>query len=137
MALILADIFAGGLCLKAVEKHWIAHEAQTILVGTLTPNQTIPWFDGWHMNGVITVDDILFGDRLPTRINLRFVCKWEGLCQRWPPPQYPKVFTQRGLWFLRRIDQNTWESSLGFPDIGFRNLSDRAYWENYIRLYKR
>jgi hypothetical protein len=73
---------------------------------------------------------------LPTEITLRCACKWENHCQWWPPPRYPRFTTQTGLWFLRRIDPNTWESANGFSDSGFRDLSDRAYWENYIRLHK-
>ena len=57
-------------------------------------------------------------------------------CQRWPPPIYPSYDLVQGLWFLRRIDENTWESSLSNFDLGFRFLSDRGYWEEYIRKYK-
>jgi hypothetical protein len=88
------------------------------------------------VSGVITVDEVLYGNHLPREIIFRFACRW-NLCQWWPPPHYPAFALQKGLWFLRRIDQNTWESANGFSDTGFRYLSDRAYWENYIRRYKR
>jgi len=82
------------------------------------------------MNGVVRVDEVLYGDHLPREIEFRFICK----CQRWPPPHYPKIYLERGLWFLRHVDEHTWRPSDG---LGFHLLSDRAYWENYIRLYKR
>jgi hypothetical protein len=135
--LIVGVLFAGPMSLGAAEKHWIAHEAQAIVVGTLKPGTTLLWFDGWHGRGVITVDEVLYGERLSHQIDFRFTCKWENHCQWWPPPHYPEFTLQRGLWFLRRIDQNTWRSANGFSDTGFRFLSDRDYWENYIRLHKR
>jgi hypothetical protein len=121
----------------ATEKRWIAHEAQVIVVGRFKPSPTWLWFDGWHINGVITVDEVLYGREMPRQLNFQFVCKWDNYCQRWPPPHYPAFTLQQGLWFLRRIHQNTWESADGFSDTGFRYLSNRAYWEDYIRHYKR
>jgi hypothetical protein len=44
------------------------------------------------------------------------------------------MYLERGLWFLCRVDEHTWRPSDG---LGFQLLSDRAYWENYVRLYKR
>jgi hypothetical protein len=129
---ILLGVLA-ALQVNAVEKHWIAHEAQSIVVGTFSPWPTFPWFDGWHMNGVIRVDEILYGNPVPREIQFRFVCRWDDLCQRWPPPRYPKICMERGLWFLRRVDGDAWGPSVG---SGFQLLSDRSYWENYIRLYK-
>ena|SRR5215472_14041603 len=136
---VLIFAVAIPLCLRATEKHWIAHEAQAIVVGTLHPSPTFPWFDGWHVTGVIEVDEVLYGDHSIHRMNFRLVCPWES-CARWPwwpPPRYFGPFLQRGLWFLRRIGENTWEPANGLFDSGFRFLSDRAYWENYIRRYKR
>jgi hypothetical protein len=124
----------GGLPAAATEKHWIAHEAQAIVVGRFSPWPTFPWFDGWHLYGVVRVGEVLYGGRLPSEIKFRFICRWDALCQRWPPPRYPKMYQERGLWFLRRVDEHTWRPSDG---LGFQLLSDRAYWENYIRLYKR
>lgn len=135
--LVISEALARSGLLRATEKHWIAHEAQAIVVGTFKPSPSSLWFDGWHLSGVITVDDVLYGGQLPRRINFQFACRWRNHCQWWPPPRYPAFTLQKGLWFLRRIDQNTWESANGFSDTGFRDLSDRAYWENYIRLYKR
>lgn len=132
-----ATLIVGCLDLRAVEKRWVAHEAQAIVVGTFRPNSTLPWFDGWHIDGTITVDEILYGGHLPHQIHFRFVCAWEHHCQWWPPPHYPSLTFQKGIWFLRRFDENTWESADGFSGTGFRYLKDRAYWENYIRLYKR
>lgn len=118
----------------ATEKHWIAHEADAIVVGTLTTSPTFPWVDGWHINGVIRVDETLYGGRLPSRMNFRLVCRWDEMCRWWPPPVLTPIFKEKGLWFLRRLDNGNWKPSVG---LGFQRLSDRAYWENYIRLYKR
>ena len=121
--------------LDGIEKHWIAHEAQVIVIGTFKPNPTYPWFDGWHLTGTINVNEVLYGPQMPHQIRLRLICEW-STCQRWPPPSYPSDDLVQGLWFLRRIDENTWESSLSNFDLGFRFLSDRGYWEEYIRQYK-
>src|SRR4051794_39430783 len=88
--------------LGATEKHWIAHEAQVIVVGTLTKTATYPWVDGWHVTGVIRVEETLYGGTVPRQINFLFVCRWNSLCQWWPPPKLPSMFKERGLWFLRR-----------------------------------
>lgn len=129
---ILAEVLYGPLSLRATEKNWIAHEAQAIVVGTLAPNPSYPWFDGWHLSGVITVDEVLYGTHIPRRIELRFIFKWRYLDLR-QIPHFPEYMTQKGLWFLRRIDQST---STGTDGLGFQNLSERAYWEDYIRLDK-
>lgn len=118
----------------ATEKHWIAHDAEAIVVGTLTASSTFPWMDGWQIDGVIRVDKTLYGNRLPSQMNFRFVCRWDAVCRWWPPPGLAPMFKERGLWFLRRLDERNWKPSDG---LGFQPLSDRAYWENYIRFYKR
>lgn len=118
-----------------IEKHWIAHEAQVIVVGTFKPHLTYPWFDGWHLTGTIDVNEVLYGPQMPHQLRFRFIREW-STCQRWPPPRYPSIALVQGLWFLRRIDENTWESSLSNFDLGFRFLSDRGYWEEFIRKYK-
>jgi len=135
--LAVCEALAEFSFLEATEKHWIAHEAQVIVVGAFKPSPTSLWFDGWHLDGVITIDEVLYGGQVPRQIRFQFACRWKNQCQWWPPPHYPAFTLEKGLWFLRRIDQNTWESANGFSDTGFRYLSDRAYWENYIRLHKR
>lgn len=118
---------------NATEKYWIAHEATLIVVGSLATGLTFPWFDGWHVTGTINVDEVLYGRRPADQIKFRFVCS--GTCRLWPPPSFSE-FTEKGLWFLRPADPQTWESASGFPDPGFRYLSQRADFENYIRRYK-
>jgi hypothetical protein len=118
----------------ATEKHWIAHEAEAIVVGKLTASSIFPWVDGWHINGLIRVDDTLYGDRLPGQINFHFVCRWDAMCRWWPPPGLPPMFKERGPWFLRHLDESSWKPSDG---LGFQSLSDRAEWEDYIRRFKR
>lgn len=133
--ILVACLGLASQCLYAPEKHVIAHEAEYIIVGTLDPDPVFPWLDGWHMNGVITVHEILYGDRLPEKIRFRCVLEWRYLKPWWPPPRYTKVFSQKALWFLRRFDERTWESALN-TDPGIRFLSDRPYWEDYIRQIK-
>jgi hypothetical protein len=135
LGLLLLFGGSGAFHLYGIEKHWIAHEAQVIVVGTFKPNPTYPWFDGWHLTGTINVNEVLYGPQMPHQIRFRLVCEWRT-CQRWPPPSYPSGALVQGLWFLKRIDENTWESSLSNFDLGFRFLSDRGYWEAYIRKYK-
>jgi hypothetical protein len=135
--LMAVQLLAGVPVLRATEKHWLAHQAQFIVVGTFNPKPTLPWFDGWHMGGVIDVDEVLYGQVSTGRINFRLFCAWKSMCVWWPPPQFPEFTLKKGLWFLQRLDRDTWESPLGLWDFGFRPLSDRAYWANYIRLYKR
>ena len=119
---------------RATEKLWIAHEAEAIVIGTLKTSATFPWLDGWHVNGVIRVDETLYGDHVPAQMEFRFVCGWNALCRWWPPPTLPSMCKERGLWVLRRVDMRTWKPSDG---LGFQRSSDRAYWEEYIRHYKR
>ena len=134
--LILSQILAGAACLLGIEKHGIAHQAQAIVVGTFSAGPAFPWFDGWHVGGSITVDEVLLEEPPPRQVTFRFVCEWERGCPWWPSPHYPEFTLRKGLWFLRRIDSKSWESAIG-SDSGFRPLSTRAYWENFIRLYKR
>lgn len=117
----------------AIEKHWIADRAEAIVVGALTASPTFPWVDGWHINGVIRIDETIYGDGLPSQMNFRLVCRWDAMCRWWPPPVLAPMFQERGLWFLRRLDERNWKPSDG---LGFQPLSDRPYWQNYIRLYK-
>lgn len=119
---------------RAIEKHAIAHNAEAVVVGTLTTWPTFPWIDGWHIRGVIQVHETLYGSRLPSQVEYRFVCRWDSLCQRWPPPRFPEWFHKKAVWFLRRHDGGSWEPSVYF---GCVPLAERAYWENYIRLHKR
>jgi hypothetical protein len=123
---------AAGLA-RAVEKYWIAHEASLIVVGTLHPNPTFPWFDGWHFTGTIDVDEVLFGPRPPAQIDYRFVCPY-ALCNDWrSTTQSTASFKAKGIWFLRPLDGRSWQPSTGF---GFGALSAREDYEDYIRRYK-
>jgi hypothetical protein len=115
----------------AVEKYWIAHEASLIVVGTLHPQLTFPWLDGWHYVGMIDVDEVLFGPRPPATLTYRFVCPY-GYCQTlWA--RLPAFYRAKGMWFLRPIDERSWRPSSGF---GFVALSGRADYEDYIRRHK-
>ena len=120
---------AGPAC--AVEKYWIAHEASLIVVGTLHPDFTLPWLDGWHFTGTIDVDEVLFGPRPSATLTYRFVCPY-AYCHTWWAP-FPGFYRAKGMWFLRPVDGRTWQPSSGF---GFVALSGRKDFENYIRRYK-
>jgi hypothetical protein len=90
-------LFLDCLVLSATEKHWIAHEAQAIIVGKFQPSPTWLWFDGWRLGGTITVDEALYGGHVPDRIHLRLMCTWANHCPWWPPPHYPPFTFQKGL----------------------------------------
>jgi hypothetical protein len=120
--------------MPATEKHWIAHEAHLIVVGALHPDFSFPWFDGWHTTGTIAVDEVLYGFSPSDPIEYRFVWTCGGLF--WWPPRYTGQLKEKGLWFLRPAAEHTWTSSGGCPDVGFRSLSERGDFGEYIRLYK-
>jgi hypothetical protein len=116
---------------RAVEKYWIARQATLNVVGTLHPQLTFPWLDGWHYTGTIDVDEVLFGPRPPATLTYRFVCPY-GYCHTWWAP-FPAFYRAKGMWFLQPIDERSWRTSSGF---GFVALSGRADYEDYIRRYK-
>lgn len=135
LGLLLLLTLVGAARLQAIEKHWIARQAQVIVVGTYKPNLTYPWFDGWRLTGEIRISEVLYGPRIPGRIRLKLVCPWAE-CDSWPPPTWPHPALLPSLWFLRRIDEDTWEPSLGVYAPGPIPLSERAYWERWIQQYK-
>ena len=120
----------------ATEKYWIAHEAQLVVVGTLHAGSGYWWLDGWHETGTISVDEVIYGHGPSNRISFRFT----GSCymrwwHRWWPTHSMTQLTERGLWFLRAVDERTWEPA-NSCDSGCRFLSQRADFEQYIRLHK-
>jgi hypothetical protein len=124
--------------LNATEKYWIVHEASLVVVGTLHPYPVFPWFDGWHLNGTIDVDEVLFGTKPSGPITYRWSSKypkspmsidWRGVFSGLPP-----YLKEKGLWFLRPMDERTWQPSVG---LGFIDLPQRADYEDHIRRYKR
>lgn len=124
--------------LGASEKYAIAHEAQLIVVGTYRPGLTFPWLDGWHLTGTIEIDDVLYGPTSTGPLNYRFVSKWDCTKPYWPPPHLDRIFTQKGIWFFRLDPGEKWTVVNGCGESGFRFLSQRADFVNYIniRLYK-
>ena len=121
----------------ATEKYWIAHEAQLIVVGTFHPGRGFLWSDGWHETGTITVNEILYGhspgNEIVFRLTIRCYNPWWN---RWLPRHLMNQFGSTGLWFLRRLDERTWEPA-NDCDSGYRLLSQRADFERYIRVEKR
>ena len=120
----------------ATEKYWIAHEAQLIVVGTFQPGRGFYWLDGWHETGTITTDEVLYGQapsgKITIRVKMRCFMPWWN---RWRPTHFMDQFTNKGLWFLRRLGDQVWEPANGC-DSGCRRLSDRADFEQYVRTYK-
>ncbi|MFN7998010.1 MAG: hypothetical protein U0Q18_30600 [Bryobacteraceae bacterium] len=120
----------------ATEKYWIAHEAQLIVVGTFHPGRGFWWLDGWHETGTITVTEVLYGrapaEQIQFRLTIRCYMPWWN---RWRPWHFMNQFTDRGLWFLRRLGDQIWEPANGC-DSGYRLLSQRADFERYILSQK-
>ncbi len=119
--------------LNATEKYWIVHEASLIVVGTLHPYPMFPWFDGWHLNGTIDVDEVLFGTKPHGPLTYRWSDKypksplsidWHFVFSGLPP-----YLKEKGMWFLRPIDDRTWQPSVG---VGFIDLKQRADYEAHI-----
>jgi hypothetical protein len=129
---IKAALFLTVRPARGEEKHWIAHEASLIVVGTLHPNVTVPWLDGCHFTGTIDVDEVLFGPHPAAHIDYRFVCQY-AWCQNWRLLHFPAFFRTKGMWCLRPEGGGTWQPSTG---IGFDALNARADYEDYIRRYK-
>ena len=121
---------------EATEKYWIAHEAQLIVVGKFLPGRGFWWTDGWHETGTITVNEVLYGqppsNQIAFRLTIRCYSPWWN---RWLPTHFMNQFSDRSLWFLRPLDDRTWEPANGC-DSGCRSLSQRTDFERYIRLEK-
>jgi hypothetical protein len=117
---------------NAVEKYWIDHQASLIVVGTLHPYPIFPWLDGWHLNGTIEVDEVLFGTKPQGPINYQWTCKystcndWRG----WFTVSRETFYKEKGVWFLRPLDDRKWQPSVG---LGYVDLSERADYEAHIR----
>lgn len=123
-------------CVGATEKYWIAHEAPLIVVGTFEPGRGFWWIDGWHETGTITVKQVLYGRPPATQIDFRLTIRcYSPWWNRWLPWHLMNQFTGTGLWFLRRLGGDTWEPANGC-DSGYRPLSQRADFEQYIRAQK-
>jgi hypothetical protein len=132
---VVALFLATTGTLNATEKYWIVHEARLIVVGTLHPYPIFPWFDGWHLDGTIEVEEVLFGTKPPRPIIYRCVFKypknplsinWRGLFDF----SRETFYKEKGLWFLRPNDDRTWQPSVG---IGFVDLPQRTDYESHIR----
>jgi hypothetical protein len=130
---VMAVMFLTAALARGEAKYWIAHEASLIVIGTLHPNPSFPWFDGWHLTGTIDVDEVLFGPRPAAHIDYRFVCPYAS-CGDWRLlPDFSASFKAKGIWFLRPLGGRSWQPSTGF---GFDALNARADYEDYIRRYK-
>jgi hypothetical protein len=115
--------------LDATEKYWIVDEASLIVIGKLHSYPILPWFDGWHLDGTIAVDEVLFGTKPPGLIPYRWMSKY-SMCNDPRAIFLPPHFREKGMWFLRPIDDRTWQGSV---DFGFVDLKQRADYEAHIR----
>jgi hypothetical protein len=117
----------------ATEKYWIAHQAELIVIGTFHRGILYPWYDGWHQTGTISVNEVLYGHRTADRVNFHFV--YTHRASWWPPPRFFDQYVEKGLWFLKPVDKQTWEPASEW-ESGFRPLSGRSDLKNYIRRVK-
>lgn len=131
---IAALFFVTAGTLNATEKYWIVHEASLIVVGTLHPYPMFPWLDGWHLNGTIDVDEVLLGTKPPGPITYRWSDKYPkspfSIDWRFVFSGLPPYLKEKGMWFLRPIDDRTWQPSVG---VGFIGLPQRTDYEAHIR----
>ena len=73
VALVLWLLTALSTPSNAGEKYWIANQAKWIVVGTFHKSSEFPWFDGWRVNGAITIDETLYGTNAPLTISATMV----------------------------------------------------------------
>jgi hypothetical protein len=139
---IVSSFVLGCLAIPArsTEKYWIAHEAQLIVVGTFNSGHGFWWTDGWHETGAITVNQVLYGESPSDRISFRLTIRcyrpwWKRWLPAHPMADLMEQFGSTGLWFLRRLGGQTWEPA-NDCDSGYRQLSQRADFERYVRSYK-
>jgi len=122
--------------LHATEKYSIVRSATLIVVGTLHSYPIFPWFDGWHLDGTIEVDEVILGSKPPGPLDYRWTCKY-SVCNDWRAPIFrglPSMFEEKGMWCLRPLDNRTWQGSDG---LGFVDLAERADFEAHIPSMKR
>lgn len=123
--------------LPAMPKFWFADEAELIVVGTLGPGLRYPWWDGWHLPGVLSVDEVLYGKSPGPQLKLELVFSWQANVEWWPLPAFARPMLEKAIWCLNRVDEKTWEAT-GSPYFpGVARLRERAEWEEYIRKYKK
>ena len=116
--------------LNATEKYSIVRSASLIVVGTMHSYPIFPWFDGWHLNGTIEADEVLFGTKPLGPIAYQWTCSYSR-CNDWRAFFHDEGFHKiKGIWFLRPLDGRTWQPSVG---LGFVDLSERADYEAHIR----
>ncbi len=126
--------------LEAVEKHWIAHNADIVVVGHfLDPEMSNPLLshlpllrkDGWSLTGKLIVDESLFG---PILNGAKLPFEWE--CRDCPAPQPSMVndmFKRKGLWFLLKTKTGWTSAGPEHGDPGYRDMKDRDDFVQYLR----
>ena len=137
--LCTAVLLSVSIRLNGTERHWIARGARLIVVETFHQGLTYLCIDGWHVSGVIDVNETLLGAGVGRRLKYRFLCGWDAMCRSWPAPRFTGFFTRKGIWFLDSADRQTWTPP-GYGGMVRTRDSGRSRngpFEHYIRLYRR
>ena len=129
--LVAAALLISAGFVSATEKHWIARNAELVVVGRLRIGSAIPWFDGWHLWGTIAVEEVISGPKIGKSVAYRFVCSG---CVMWPRPNFNWLEDRRGLWFLRQSGGGRWTTAgVDVGDPGYRSLEDNGDLIQYLR----
>lgn len=117
---------------QASEKYAIAAKAKLIVVGRLVNVTRIPWFDGWHIEGDLLVDEVMFGGarKAGSKLGYSFTC---SCCTAWPPPNVDATVKNAGIWFLIPADQSSWNSAGSCSDPGWRPFEAKAAFAAFLR----
>ena len=130
--LIVAALLLVTTC-TATEKYSIVGLAKLIVVGTLHPHPEFifPWFDGWHIDGTIDADEVVFGTKPSGPIKYEWSCKYSMCDSRaiFASRHLPAALKEKGIWFLKPLDDHTWQGSVNF---GYIDLSERADYLSHL-----
>ncbi len=106
--------------LQAVEKYWMARNAQLVVVGRLINATERQQGSGWLIQGSIVVTEVLFGPGEPgQKVTYRFLC---SCC---PKPDLNTIQLQEGLWFLNEAGAGNWTTAGSCEQPGYRPIRER------------
>lgn len=118
-------------CVHGAEKGQIARIADAVVVGQLKAAWSFPWFDGWHVRGVLRIDKTLWGTaKQGDTVSFRFVCRD---CPFWPRPNIKQLENVTGVWFGVKNGSGAWEpAGVQAGDPGYRPIADLPYFERVL-----
>ena len=118
-------------CAHGVEKWVIAGFAEVVVVGQLKAVWSFPWFDGWHVRGVLRIDRTLWGTaKQGDTVSFRFICRDLPL---WPRQNIGQLENLTGVWFGMKNKSGVWEpASVAHGDPGWRPIADLPYFEGIL-----